>query len=53
MDELKSSVPVKQEINVFHYFSLKNRAIVIEDTTISDFIEHAKELCNKNKTGLF
>ena len=22
-------------------------------SNISDFIEHAKELCNKNKTGLF
>ena len=27
MNELKSSVPVKQETNVFHQTSLKNRAI--------------------------
>ena len=45
--------PVYDNINGGYLNSIKSKCIVIEDTTISDFIEHAKELCNKNKIGLF
>ena len=35
------------------YFKKESKVPELDNMTISDFIEHAKELCNKNKTGLF
>ena len=45
--------PVYNNINEGYLNSIKSKCIVIEDNNIPDFINHAKELCPGNKTGLF
>ena len=51
--KIENTKPVYDNINEGYLNSIKSKCIVIEDNNIPDFINHAKELCPGNKTGLF